>query len=349
MRRVPLNKLTDDMALAKPIFNNGNLILAKDTVNLQKHVEKLNSYGIYSVYIEDGLSEDIVIDEDICDDTRKKCKKILGNCVSTIVNQGKIEEGIIDSMINKVLEDLLNREDVIVSMADISVKDDATLSHSVSTMVHSVLCGKRMGYDKETLHTLAEGALFHDFGKLLVDSNILQKKGKLTDVEFENIKTHPLLGYEVLCKYSNISDEAKRIALEHHERLDGSGYPYGLKSDEILEMSKIVAIADVYDALTAERCYRRSMSNKDAYQILKKDVGIMFDTDIFENFMLNIAVYPNGTIVDLSNGMHGIVKTQNHNQPFKPIVRIIDDRDKSNIRLFDFDLLSEENVDIIEK
>lgn len=349
MRRVPLNKVTKDMVLARAIYSNGNLILAKETGDLYKHIDKLNNYGIYSVYIEDDLSEDIVIEDDICDETRHKCKKLLSDCVYTIINQGRIENGVIDDMINSVLDDLLNREDVVVGLADISVKDEATLSHSVSTMVHSVLCGKRMGFKKEEIRELAEGALFHDFGKLLIDTAILQKKGKLTDEEFENIKEHPVLGYDVLCKYSDISNNAKIIALQHHERLDGSGYPKGIKSEDITTYSKIVAISDVYDALTAERCYRKSMSNKEAYEIIISDVGSKFDKEIFEMFMMNVAVYPNGTVVNLTNGMHGIVKKQVKNHPLRPLVRVVDDRDKNNIKLFDLDLSESDNINIIEK
>ena len=348
MRRIPLEDLTCSMKLAKSIYHNGNLILAEGTDNLQEYSEGLFSYGIFSIYVEDEVSEDIEVLDVVHQETRCKCKNILSECFKVIKNQGNVEDGIIDDMVKSILEDLFGREDVIISMSDIGVKDDATLIHSINTAVFSVLAGKRLNLQEEELRDLAEGALFHDLGKVLISSNILLKNDKLTSDEFNEMKKHPLVGYEMLTKHTTISENARLIALQHHERLDGTGYPGGLREKEIGELPRIVAIADVYDALTAERCYRKSMSNFKAYSILKQDVGTKYDPIIFKRFMENVAIYPNGIVVNLSDGTHGIVKEQNKDMPFRPIVRVIDDRNKTSIKLYDLNLMENFGTDIID-
>lgn len=348
MRRVQLEQLTDDMTLAKSLYCDGNLILAKGTGNLRNYIDRLDNYGIFSVYVNDEISADIEVLDAIHFETREKCKRILNNCFNTIKNQGNISNNYIDDMVVSILNDLLSKDDVIVSMSDIGVKDDATLIHSVNTAVFSVLTGRRMNLSENELRTLAEGALFHDIGKVKISSEILLKDGKLSDDEFSNMKEHSLRGYEILQERTSMSEEARNIALQHHERLDGSGYPYGLFGEQISKLARIVAVADVYDALTAERCYRKSMSNFKAYTIIKQDVGRKYDEEVFKKFMLNIAVYPNGVIVHLSDGTHGIVSSQNKGMPFRPVVRVIDDRDKQNIRLYDLNLLDDYGIYILD-
>ena len=348
MRRVQLNQLTENMTLAKSIYHDGNLILAKGMDKLKDYVDKLEKFGIFSVYVKDDVSVDIEVSDAIHYETREKCKRILNNCFNTIKNQGNLSNNIIDEMVISILSDLFEKEDVIVSMADIGVKDDATLIHSVNTAVFSVLTGRRMNLSEIELKNLAEGALLHDIGKVLISSNILLKDGKLSDDEFANIKEHSLLGYEILLERTNMSEEARKIALQHHERLDGSGYPYGLYGDQISKLARIVAVSDVYDALTAERCYRKSMSNFKAYSIIKQDVGIKYDEEVFKKFMLNIAVYPNGVVVHLSDGTHGIVSRQNKGMPFRPVVRVIDDKDKEDIKLYDLNLLDDYGIYILD-
>ena len=147
-----------------------------------------------------------------------------------------------------------------------------------------------------------------------------------------------------------LSDASRLIVLQHHERLDGSGYPAGLKGDEIHPYAQIVAIADVYDALTSERCYRKSLSNYSACKILKEDVQSgKLNSAYLSALLSNIAVYPNGIVVYLSDGTHGIVKAQNPDLLYQPVIRIIDDRDPDGkISVYDLDLATSSDVSIIE-
>lgn len=134
----------------------------------------------------------------------------------------------------------------------------------------SILIAIKSGLPTHELKELAEGALLHDLGKIILNESILLKSSALTQEEFNHIKLHPSLGYEALEKKHLISDASRLVVLQHHERLDGSGYPDGLKGEEIHPYAQIVAISDVYDALTSERCYRKSLSNYRACRKMSK-------------------------------------------------------------------------------
>lgn len=348
MRRVSLEQLTSDMVLAKSIYDNGKLILPAGKTNLLEYKDRLLGYEIYSLYVEDELSDGIMIPDRVKEETRTKCKTILKKCFTTLVEQGGLENDELDEVVVSIMNDLVVSEDTIMSMYDIGTKDDYTLIHSINSAVYSLIIGKNFGLKESELKDLAKGALLHDIGKVLISSDILLKNGKLTNDEFADMKKHTILGYEALCKFENLSDSVKVISLQHHERLDGSGYPNALKEDDIHLYAKIVAVADVYDALTSERCYRRIMSNYKAYDILKSDAGVKFDMKIFESLLQSIAIYPNGIIVKLSDGTHGIVKRQNPGMRFRPLIRVIDDRDRQNIKLFDLDLSKNMEISIVD-
>ena len=184
-------------------------------------------------------------------------------------------------------------------------------------------------------------------GKTVLDTSILYKPGKLTPLEFDHVKLHTVMGYKILKENPLMTELSRLISLQHHERLDGSGYPYGLEKDEIHIFSKIAAIADMYDALTQERCYRKGMTNYQAYQVLMRDSEDKLDSTLLSKFLQNIAIYPNGSTVNLSDGTRGIVKGQNKRMPFHPIVRVIDDIHGETVKLYDLDLLDNTNMTIL--
>lgn len=349
MRRVALNQLTPDMCLAKPIYQGNRLILPEGTNNLIRYVTNLNNLGIYSLYINDEYSDEIEITDGISDLTRTRCKLALHDVFKSMRQQGIYDSTYINDTISTLLDELLQREDILVSLSDIGTKDDSTLIHSVNSTVLSLLVGKQLHLNNEQLLELAEGSLLHDIGKTLLDSDTLLKSTPLSKEEFEHIRSHPELGYNLLKCNPNMSEISRLIALQHHERLDGTGYPFGLKGDEIHLYSKITAITDMYDALTAERCYRSSMSNFKAYQILIEQSSTKLDEKLLKLFLTNVAIYPNGVMVQLSDGTRGIIKSQNINNPFRPIIRIIDDFHQEDVILYDLNLLEKPDIKIIEK
>ena len=186
--------------------------------------------------------------------------------------------------------------------------DNYTYAHCVNVAVISIILGISLNLSKKNLTYLCIGALIHDIGKSFIPKEILQKPGKLTHEEFEIIKNHPRYGYDFLRKSFNLSSHIKLIVLQHHERFDGLGYPNGIIGNKISYLARIVSIADVYDALTSDRPYKRAMCPSDALEYLMSNAGTLFDHDIINVFCKIIIPFPQGTIVSLSNGDIGVVE-----------------------------------------
>lgn len=348
MRRISLQDLNDTMILAKPIYQGTRLILERDITNLTKYVTQLEHIGIYSLYVKDSWSDDISIPDAVCEQTRRKCMTAVSAIFEKLKTQGNLDVSQLDGIVESILDDIFSQEDIISCLHHIATIDDDTMVHCINTTIYCILIGKRRGLSKEDLTNLAKGAILHDIGKIDLNEAILLKAASLTQEEYSHIKEHSSLGYTFLRHNRALSEEAKLIALQHHERLDGSGYPKGLKGDEIHLFARITAVADMFDALTTARCYRKSMSNHKAYDILTEDASKgKLDRKLVSCLFDQVAIYPNGIIVYLSNGTHGIVKQQNLGQPFRPVVRIIDDtRGIENVTLYDLDLAEHKELTI---
>ena len=169
------------------------------------------------------------------------------------------------------------------------------------------------------------GAILHDVGKMNIPFEILGKPGKLTEEEFEMVKKHPEYGFQLLKNIHTVSLHVAHCAYQHHERIDGSGYPRGLKGDEIHELGKIIAVADVFDAVTSNRVYRNAMLPHEGLEILYAGAGNQFEVSIVEAFRRAVAIYPMGLTVELNDDRKGVISGQNIGIGDRPIVRIIEE------------------------
>ncbi|HEX3076626.1 MAG TPA: HD-GYP domain-containing protein, partial [Lachnospiraceae bacterium] len=265
------------------------------------------------------------------------------------VSKGKLEVEQIHSSIETVINEILENQDVLIGLSDISSADEYTFAHSVSTTVYALLLARKLGYSKEMMDKLAIGTILHDIGKVYIDKDVIYKQGRLTEGEYEYVKNHTIFGYHALKKCRLISELSRIVSLTHHENMDGTGYPNGIMGKELHEFSRIVAIADVYDALTSSRCYRKRWTNQKAIEYLMKWSGTKFDTNLVGLFIQQVAVYQNGTMVKLSDGREAIVKDQNLGVPLRPIIRIIKDRHGRDCESYDVDLMKELNTVILDE
>jgi HD-GYP domain-containing protein (c-di-GMP phosphodiesterase class II) len=174
---------------------------------------------------------------------------------------------------------------------------------------------------RKELNAMAIGGLIHDIGKIKVKDSVLNKPGKLTDEEFEHIKLHQTFAYELIDEIEGLDSISRDICLMHHEKLDGKGYPKGLKGEEITLYGRISSIVDIYDALTADRVYKQGMSSSEAFKIMLKLTPFHLDSNLVYTFINCIGIYPVGSLVKLSDGRVGIVWTANDTQPLKPLVK----------------------------
>lgn len=348
MRLISTSMLKEDMVLAKSIYYRDCLILKQGQTGLYRFSQSLSNMGIDYVYVEDDKSIGIEIPDAISEETRTTCKKIVRQTIEKVTNNTKIDVSTMSVAISSIVDEILQNPDVLISLSDIGAADEYTFTHSVSTTVYSLLIANKLGYNRLMLEKLAAGTMLHDLGKVLLDKSIIFKEGALSEDEFNYVKQHTTQGYEALKKCINLTELSRIISLYHHERMDGSGYPFGMCAGELHEFVRIVAVADVYDALISDRCYRKKWKAIDAVNYLVERSDTLFDTKVVATLIQQIAVYPNGSMVRLNNQSLGIVKEQNRSMPFRPIVRVITDNKGNEIVPYEIDLMKELNITIIE-
>ncbi|HHX8464537.1 TPA: HD-GYP domain-containing protein [Vibrio diabolicus] len=258
----------------------------------------------------------------------KRAKKLIAEAkdlAQKLLNQtfeGKIiEVDEVEAWADDVIESVFIDSDALQCVSALRKKDSYLLEHSVNVACLLVSFGKYLGLDKQTLKQLAIGGIIHDVGKIKVDDKILHKPAKLTPEEFEHMKLHQVFAGEIILHVKGLSDVSRDVCLMHHEKLDGNGYPRGLKADEIPIHGRMSCIVDIYDALTADRCYKKGMSSAEAFKILLSLTPFHLDADLVYKFINCVGMYPVGSIVELSDGRVGIVWSSNDSQALKPEVK----------------------------
>ncbi len=324
MRRVNLDKIQAGAILAKTIMTiEGKVLLASGMELTEEYRRKLQANGITEIYIEDEISKDIrvpdVVREEIVNEAKQMVKVMMTKpSIKTSIDGRKVME-----IVEKIISGILSNNDIIVNLSDIRSVDDYTFSHSVNVCILSLIIGIGLGYSGDKLRELGIGAILHDIGKVMVPGDILKKPLQLSSEEFEEIKKHTYYGYEILKNTNGISMTAAHIALGHHERIDGSGYPYQLKHEHIHTAARIVAVSDVYDALTSDRIYRKKLMPHEVIDYITSLGSQHFDQEVVDVFIRYIAYYPVGTAVILSNNEKGLVSKYNSKFPTRPIVRVV--------------------------
>lgn len=258
----------------------------------------------------------------------KRAKKLIAEAkdlAQKLLNQtfeGKIiEVDEVEAWADDVIESVFIDSDALQCVSALRKKDSYLLEHSVNVACLLVSFGKYLGLDKQTLKQLAIGGIIHDVGKIKVDDKILHKPAKLTPEEFEHMKLHQVFAGEIILHVKGLSDVSRDVCLMHHEKLDGNGYPRSLKGDEIPIHGRMSCIVDIYDALTADRCYKKGMSSAEAFKILLSLTPFHLDADLVYKFINCVGMYPVGSIVELSDGRVGIVWSSNDSQALKPEVK----------------------------
>lgn len=346
MRLEYINRVRENEILGKSILTNDGKILLRAGIKLSRaYIEKLNELGVFYIYVEDDRLEDVQVEDEKLTELKQCTMKSMNNILRNIHDfngkQVKDTLGTIEDMI----EYIINIGDVNKSLYDIQTYDNYTYMHSLDTCIMSTFLGMSSSFNEFEIKELGIGAILHDVGKTKVPISIIGKKGKLTNEEFDEVKKHTLYGGEILRKNYNISGSIIKIVEQHHERADGRGYPYGLKTEEISKFAKIVCISDVYDAVSNDRCYRKKFSPNEAYELILGGAGTIFDCDIVDKFKNTFAIYPLGACVKLSSGEEGYVIKQNKGFPDRPMVRILYDKDtKQPVPIYEIDLLKATNL-----
>ena len=319
----PGDKLSTDLSVSQ-----NRVLLRRGRELSHTIINKLEMLGFQGVYVDDKLSEGIVVSDIISPELKSSARAEMHNYFyngeNNRHNSVRKQLPSIRSIVHNIVDEVVRNRDIIVNIIDIRAYDDYTYSHSLNVAVLSVVMGTALGLAKRQLFDLAMGALLHDTGKMFIKKEILNKPARLTPEEFEEIKTHSERGYNYLCEQLEIPENARIVALQHHEQYSGNGYPGSLSKDSIHLYGRICCVADVYDALTSDRPYRKSMLPSDAIEYIMSGYGTLFDPVVVDTLTKKIAPYPVGTCVRLSTGQTGIVIKNYQETSLRPRVRIIE-------------------------
>lgn len=332
MRKVHIEKVQLGTRLAKTIFKSDGGVLLSEGIELRdSFVERLRSYGVHEVFIHDEISQGIEVSELVREETRYEAKALVKKMMDNYLFEASLDVEEIKQAVDRMIHELLENPDIMNNLSSIRTVDDYTFEHSVNVCILSLITGIGLGFDQERLRDLGVGAMLHDIGKLRIPQEILKKPSQLTVEEFEEIKKHTLYGYEILKNSGKVSVVSAFIAFGHHERFDGTGYPLQLKSDNIHLCARIVAVADVYDALTSDRVYRKKLRPHEVYEYITSLGAHHFDLNVVSSFVRYVAVYPVGTGVMLNTRERALVVRANRNMPTRPVIRIIYDKNKNRV------------------
>nr|WP_275983447.1 HD-GYP domain-containing protein [Paenibacillus hamazuiensis] len=335
------------MRLGKSIYNEDGLVLLNRHAELtQNLIIRLQQLGVDFVYIEDAVTEDVRIEDPLSDETRMRAlaeiraqfKASMEGGGRSKFSKGPVLGKVFGNVMKMILEDLSSRQGALLMLMNVNVLNNYVFQHSLNVCVYSTMLGMVSGYSKEDLTTLGIGSLLHDIGKTKIDLKLLQKPGKLTPEEYKEIQKHTEFGFRMLKDEPNIPLLAAHCAFQHHEREDGSGYPRGIKGNEIHEYAKWIAVADSYDAMTTHRAHRLAMLPHQAMEILFAGVGKLYEQKKVALFRDNVAIYPLGVSVTLNTGEKGFVVRINSAVPQRPVVRVLVDPDGQPTQPYEVDL-----------
>lgn len=332
MRRVELDELDVNQKLGKTICDeNGRVLLRFGTMLTLSFMDKLKAMGITSVYVEDGISEGIETEDMLSEKTTQEAKDSVKNMVNRFSVSGTANyQGVIKST-GAIIDEILENKNIMMSVTDIRTKDEILFSHSISVCSLATTTALKLGYNVSKLKDIAVGALLHDIGKVKIIKDKKLKHSDFQKLDEDVKKSHPKVGYDMLGDNVEIGSVSKVIALLHHENFDGSGFPMGLANDKIHETARIVAICNAFDNMVTGNS---SFGDIPVYQIVEylTNSSDKFDPNIAKVFVENLAIYPNGTTVELSDKSKGIVVRQNYGLPTRPRVRVLVNKDGSNLK-----------------
>lgn len=342
-----INRLKGNEILGRNIFtSDGKVLLRAGTELNSSYINKIREMGVFYVYVEDERLDDVKVDDEsisvLKQNTMESMSKIMKN--TAMVSDKKAMGEYI-----KTVEDLISyvseSKDITKSLYDIQTHSNATYVHSISVCIMSAIIGHGMKMDSSSIKELGVAAILHDVGKTQLPRSIVEKKGNLSGEELQQYKEHPYLGAMLLKKNIRISENIVKGVQQHHERVDGKGYPYGLTGKSISKFARIICVSDVYDTITNSKDYKKAFSPNDSYELILAGSGTIFDEEVVQSFRKSFSVYPLGCCVKLSNGVEGYVVRQNQNFPDRPVVRVIEDIDtKKDIDPYEIDLVKSINL-----
>jgi len=348
---ITIDQLTPGMYVVSISDSNNIKIKSEGYVSCDEGIKQLKKAKIITLVIDPNKQKQTIKVEQVTADIKvtsakevkkekakpdipleneiKKANKLYKNAKelqSTLFNAIKLDKALdtkeISTTTDAMVESIYRNQDALTCLSRLQTKDSYLFEHSLNVSILMTVFAKHLEIDKRIVQELTLGAFLHDIGKVFIPVEILNKKGKLTPKEHDLMQTHVKLGLKTLEDSPDISHIAMRMLREHHERLDGSGYPNGLSDEDISRYGRMIAIVDSYDAMTCERPYKASKHPIAAFKTLINESPTLYDEELVEKFVQCLGVYPVGTLVKLNSGKLGLISKLNAKKPLRPYVKV---------------------------
>lgn len=331
MRYILSENLKKGMLLARNLYDeNCQVAFSSEKAISNKDIDKIRKMSYSGVYILDAQSDQIVPEPFISSRLYHKIVRLVNSLLSQervrVKSECLFPPAMQRELILEVLEELKSRPHILVDVIDLKPYAGYDCYHASMVMLLSLSVGLKMGLDETQLIDLGVGALLHDVGAVILPHSFLNRPGKLTDGEYEQMKLHVEEGAKYLSDFYEFSGNALAGVLQHHENYDGTGYPKGLKRKNISLYGRIIAVTDVYDAMVSKRSYRAAMLPVQAIDSIQQHSDRKFDPDIIEALSSIIAPYPTGILVKLRTGEVCLVAENRPSQLLRPKLVVFDEK-----------------------
>jgi len=340
MKKIPIEELKPGMVFTRTVFGDNYEIIAEpNTPITSKDIENLKKKGVKFVETTGELKGVVKIQEEVplVDRVESSARELmtfyksLVDSVESVYTNYKVNKEILPEKVVNIVEKVIDKisevgdKNIFLNLINIVDKTKYLPTHVLNATILGLLLGKEINYPESKLKLLGTGILLMDIGMVFIPMSILERETKLTDEEYNKIKTHTVLGYKAVVQENNMSPEVGRVCLEHHERWDGTGYPRNLQKQQISEYARVAAIVDTYEAMTRKRVYRDRMMSFEAMRAILTEGSTKFDPDILKVFLRMMSVYPVGSYVMLNTRAIAKVISSDPISPFRPVVKVVYD------------------------
>lgn len=326
MRIISVDSVKGNEVLAKDILNESSSILMKaGTVMKKEYIKRLKELNIDFIYVEDDIAQGVNLTQSLELQIKEQCQETVREILTKYTYHTEKELEEIITVADEIIYDIMQEPEVIYNLSSIRSKSDSTYSHSLNVCALAVILALKMKLSIKKTREIAIGCLLHDIGFTYITMDygdlILEE---CSDRIQKEIKKHVIYGYSAVEKLKWLTSASKDIILSHHERLDGSGYPFRLTEKKIKTGSKIAAVCDEFDSRVYGNLMKK-MKVHDAIDYIVSQAGIKFDLEVVRAFVASVAAYPIGALVITNQNEIGIVLRQNPKCPTRPVIRIIQD------------------------
>ncbi len=310
MRVITIDEIKPGMKLARTVYreDDGGVLLRPNIELKSNYVDRIKELKYSHIYVLDpGDSEENIIYDQVDDETRFKARGLLKKTVKMFEKDEHVNLRQLSQIVEEIIDLIFSKLDFVYNIVDIRSIDNHIFAHSVNVCVIALMIGTEMGLNRMDLFKLGIGALLHDVGILFCSPPTVKQLNLFDPKDFEHIKKHPRLGYELLKKKTDLNFLSAHVALQHHEREDGDGYPRGFTGKRIHRFAKIVAVADAFD-LMVYRGHYKGLPPFLAIQELRSGTPHKYDRAVIDSFTKIMAPYPVGSVLVLSNGETVVVE-----------------------------------------